>query len=315
MSVSVVIPAYNSRFLQAAIESVMAQTRAPSEILLVDGSPETTLAELSSYRHRISYYHQPPRGVSAARNFGIQKAQGRYIAFLDADDLWLPEKLEKQVDLLDRYPQIGFCFSTVWNLVEDTDSGVPREPFFPPELLRWMAANSPQDGAVSGSVYGLLLEVNCIATSSLLIRRDLFEAVGLFDESLKNGEDYDFELRLARSAPAFFTTPPTSRYRVHTGGLSGGWSGRSELFYRSNLTVLESHCRLYPSPEAKRALARTYAGYSLHCLKLGDRKTAAAYARRSLEVSPSLRALKCYVEAQSPRAYKFFSAWVGAPER
>jgi glycosyltransferase involved in cell wall biosynthesis len=315
MSVSVVIPAYNSRFLQAALESVMSQTRAPSEILLVDGSPETTLAELSGYHDRISYYHQPPRGVSAARNFGIQKAQGKYIALLDADDLWLPEKLERQVDLLDRHEQIGFCFSTVWNLVEDTDSHVPREPFYPPELLRWMATNSARDGAVSGSVYGLLLEVNCIATSSLLIRRDLLEAVGLFDESLKNGEDYDFELRLARAAPAFFTISPTSRYRVHTGGLSGGWSSRSELFYRSNLTVLESHCGLHPSPEAKRALARTYAGYSLHCLKLGDRKTAAASARRSLGVSPSLRALKCYAEAQSPRAYKFFSAWVGALER
>jgi glycosyltransferase involved in cell wall biosynthesis len=315
MSVSVVIPAYNSQFLRVALESVMGQTRAPSEIILVDGSPEMTLAQLGNYRDQVAYYHQSPRGVSAARNFGIEKAQGKYVAFLDADDLWLPGKLQKQIDLLDRHPRIGFCFSTVWNLVEGDGSCIPREPFSPPVLLRWIAANASEDGAVGGSVYELLLEVNCIATSSLVIRRELFDTVGTFDESLKNGEDYDFELRLARSSLAFFMTEPTSRYRVHTAGLSGGWSSRSESFYQANLTVLESHYRLYPSPAVKRALAQTYAGYSLHCLKLGERKTAATYARRSLALEPSMRALKCYAEAQSPRAYKLLSGWAGAAER
>lgn len=315
MNVSVVIPAYNSRYLQEALRSVLAQTFPPLEIILVDSSPESTLASLSGQREQIAYYYQSPRGVSAARNLGVQKAQGKYIAFLDADDLWLPEKLQKQVDLLEGNPDIGFSFSTVWNLVEAGDGLIPREPFFPLALRRWMAGNLQREGAVSGSVYELLLEVNCIATSSLLIRHDVFDAIGFFDESLTHGEDYDFELRLARQFSALFITEPTSRYRVHNNGLSGGWSARSDLFYRTNLSVLEAHYRTHPSPALKKALAETCAGYALHCLKSGERGTAASYARRSLRLVPSLRALKCYAEAISPSAYKLLSRRVGAVER
>lgn len=309
MSVSVVIPAYHSRYLREALASVFAQTLPPSEVILVDSSPEATLDGVNGHRDQITYYYQAPRGVSAARNLGIQKAKGKYVALLDADDLWLAEKLEKQVDLLERNPNLGFCFSTVWNLVDGCDGQIPREPFLPLALRQWMAGNLQHEGAVSGGIYELLLEVNCIATSSLLIRREIFEIVGCFNESLNHGEDYDFELRLARRFPAVFITEPTSRYRVHNSGLSGGWSARSDLFYRANLNVLEAHYSTHPSTELKKALARTCTGYALHCLKTGAREMAAGYARRSLQLAPSLGALKCYAEAISPNAYKLISGW------
>jgi len=311
MSVSVVIPAYHSRYLGQALTSVLAQTLPPSEIILVDGSPDSTLPRLSEYRERIKYYYQPPRGVAAARNFGIEKAEGKYVAFLDADDIWLPGKLAMQIAVLERNPEAGFSFSTIWNLVDSEQSRIPSEPFFPVALRKWMTENFKHEGVVSGRVYELLLEVNCIATSSLVIRRDVVEPIGLFDESLSNGEDYEFELRLARKYPAVFVVEPTSRYRVHESGLSGNWSARSDLFYGANLRVLENHYRAYPSSSVKKAMAQNCAGYALYFLSAGDRQSAASYALRSFQLSASPRALKCYVQAVMPKSYRVLSALAG----
>jgi glycosyltransferase involved in cell wall biosynthesis len=307
MSVSVIIPTYNSHYLREALDSVFAQSLLPSEIILVDSSPDSTLSTLKDYRDHIVYFHQSPQGVSAARNFGLQKAQGKYLALLDADDVWLADKLQKQVSLLERNQGIGFSFSTVWNLINGEQGKIPSEPFFPPALRRWIVKGIQHEGAVSGLAYDLLLDVNCIATSSLVIRRDAIDKIGLFDESLNNGEDYDFELRLAREFPALFITEPTSRYRVHEAGLSGIWMARSELFYQANLKVLEKHQRLYPSPVVKRAIACAYDDYALHRLKIGDSEMAATYAWRSLRTRPSLTAFKCYAEAVWPNAYSFLS--------
>jgi glycosyltransferase involved in cell wall biosynthesis len=315
MSVSVVIPAYNSRHVKEAIGSIFAQAVLPSEVIVVDSSPDSTLAAINGDRGRINYYYQPPRGVSAARNFGIRKATGKFVALLDADDVWLPGKLEKQIALLELNPQIGFSFSTVWNLLDMEQEGIPNEPFFPPALRRWMEKGLQHEGAVSGRVYELLLDVNCIATSSLVIRRDVFEKVAPFNETLNNGEDYEFELRLAREFPALFINEPTTRYRVHGTGLSGAWSARSDLFYQTNLKVLEKHHTLHPSVFVRRAIARTYAAYALHCLKAGKHELAVDSARRSLGIWPSVRAFKCYAEATSPKAYKLMSAWVGSAGR
>jgi hypothetical protein len=141
------------------------------------------------------------------------------------------------------------------------------------------------------------------------------EPIGLFDESLSNGEDYEFELRLARQCPAVFVVEPTSRYRVHESGLSGNWSARSDLFYGANLRVLENHYRTYPSSSVKKAMAQTCAGYALYFLTAGDRQSAASYALRSFQLSASPRALKCYVQAVMPKSYRLLSALAGTYRR
>lgn len=310
-SVSIVIPSYRSSYVADAVASAMEQSVEPYEIIVVDSSPESTLPSLNGCRDKITYYYQPPLGVSAARNFGIEKATGRYVALLDADDIWLPGKLEKQIDLLESNLAAGFSFSTVWNLVSTEQNAIPSEPFFPVMLREWMARNKQQKDAVSGWVYDLLLEVNCVATSSLVIRRDAFDEIGFFDESLKNAEDYELELRLAKQYPAVFISEPTSRYRVHDTGLSGAWSARSDLFYRTNINALEKHYQLFPSASVKRAIARTWASYALHLLFCGDPSSAAAYARRSFRLHPSLLALKLLAEASAPSAYRFVSSIIG----
>jgi glycosyltransferase involved in cell wall biosynthesis len=310
--VSVVIPAFKSPYLRNALDSVFSQTLEPLEIIVVDSSPASTLPDVAHCRGRIKYLSQSPKGVSAARNFGVDAANGGMIALLDADDIWHERKLEKQVELLRKNPDVGFSFSAIWNLTDDAAPGtIPMTPFYPEALNRWISLNKQHQGAVSGSAYELLLEVNCIATSSLVIRREAFKTIGNFDESLKNAEDYEFELRLAKRYPAIFISEPTSRYRVHETGLSGEWAARSELFHRTNLEALEKHYRLFPSGAVKRALARTCASCAVHHLNLGDFKTASRYSRRSLEIYPSMRALKHLAESLSPKVYGVLSAMAG----
>jgi len=310
--VSVVIPTFHSPYLRNALESVFSQTWQPLEIVIVDSSPASTLPDIADCRDRVKYLFQSANGVSAARNFGIENAQGEMIALLDADDIWHERKLEKQVELLRTHPEIGFSFSAVWNLTDGAAPGmIPTEPFYPEALSKWISTNIQHEGAVSGSAYELLLEVNCIATSSLVIRRDAFETIGNFDESLKNAEDYEFELRLAERYPAVFISEPTSRYRVHDTGLSGEWTTRSELFHRTNLDALEKHYRLFPTRAVKRALAQTCSSYALHYLNLGDFRSASRYSRRSLEIYPSMRAFKHLAESISPKVYGFLSVIAG----
>jgi glycosyltransferase involved in cell wall biosynthesis len=314
--ISVIIPAFNSSYLSEALASVFSQTLPPREILIVDGSPEITLPQITDCHERVRYFSQSPNGVSAARNFGIEKAKGEFVALLDADDIWLPTKLETQLSLLQDNPEVGFAFSTVWNLIDDTKPcAITKGPFYPEALCKWMADNNEHQGAVRGWVYDLLLEVNCVATSSLIIRRDVFEKTGYFDESLRNAEDYEMELRLAKKYPAFFISESTSRYRVHDSGLSGAWAFRSDLFHRTNLSALEKHYRLFPSLSAKKAIAQTCASYALHLLSIGEFQLAARHSWRSLGLYPSVRALKYYAEANCPGGYRFLSSMLGNAQR
>lgn len=301
--VSVIIPTYRSSFVREAIQSVLDQKQSFLEIIVVDGSPEVTLHQIHDCVGCVRHIPQPPRGVSQARNIGIAAARGDYIALLDADDLWLPDKLQTQLALLSRYPKAGFCFSTTWNLVEGNNVAIPSEPYRPPQLCSWMRANPKVGGAIYGSAYDLLLSVNCIATSSVIAQKAALMEVGLFDEALKNGEDYDLWLRLARSHPVIYVCEPTSRYRVHYDGLSGSWSSRSELFFRTNVRVLEKHMANAPSGMTRRALAQTLADFAGFHLNHAQSVEARCMALRSLRLQPSCAAIKCFIEAAWPRLY------------
>ncbi len=301
-SVSVIIPSYNSPYLSEAIESVFRQTHGATEIIVVDGSPEVTLDQIEDCFGRIQHIPQLPRGVSHARNAGIVAAQGDYVALLDADDLWLPDKLHTQLLLLERYPAAGFCFSTTWNLLDVEDCAIPSEPYCPRELRSWIQSKGQANGAVHGDVYELLLSVNCVATSSVVARKTAMVNVGLFDESLKNGEDYDFWLRLASAFSAIYVCEPTCRYRVHPDGLSGTWSSRSELFYRANLRVLEKHLANVPSVMVRKALSRSLADFANFQLKSAQLTEAKRTALQSLRVRPNLKATQTYIEAAFPKA-------------
>ena len=186
-TVSAIITGYNyARFLPGAIESVLAQTHLPDEIIVVDdGSTDETAEVVGRYAEwGVRYIYRPNGGASAARNTGIRASHGDLIAFLDADDRWLPEKTTLQLAHFARFPWLGIVTGSECQTYE---SG--GKPFF---LYR-----KPVGAA---SFYPVILVENTIGNPSLaIVKRHCFESVGLFDESIALGQDWEMWIRIARN--------------------------------------------------------------------------------------------------------------------
>jgi len=183
--ISVVIPVYNGAWcIEKALTSVLKQSQQPLEIIAVDdGSTDDTARILSDYNNSITLLRKPNGGLSSARNAGINAAHGAWVAFLDADDYWLPSKLEEQKRLIDSNPAIGFCSTAT--RVEDM-KGKALNVWECPVIERsTLHTIFTRNAAVAGS------------GSSVMARRDLLLQVGLFDEELRSLEDIDLWLRLA----------------------------------------------------------------------------------------------------------------------
>ncbi len=202
--VSVIIPTYRRpTFLHRAIASVLNQTFQHFELIIVDdASHDNTHNVVSSfYDPRIRYInHESNKGAAAARNTGIINAQSEYLAFLDDDDEWLPEKLRLQIALLDNSPsKVGGIYTG--HIVVDETSG---------NVLRQRTPNN------RGNLSNILLSHNCLgSTSSMLLRKECFDTVGLFDESLPSFQDYDLWIRISRSFEFDYINKPLYKYHLH----------------------------------------------------------------------------------------------------
>lgn len=186
--ISVVIPTYNRvTFLKDAIDSVLAQTFLDFELIVVDdGSTDDTPKLLSSYNNKVRVITQTNQGPSAARNRGIETAKGEWIAFLDSDDVWKPDKLKKQVQFITDNPDTKICQTEeVW-----IRSGKRVNPKKKHEMH-------------SGWIYEKCLPLCIVSPSSVMIHQDVFERIGLFDETMLACEDYDLWLRLTPHYPVF----------------------------------------------------------------------------------------------------------------
>jgi glycosyltransferase involved in cell wall biosynthesis len=208
--VSIIIPTYNHAILLGeALESVFVQTYRNFEIIVVDdGSTDDTASVLQPLIEQdlIRYIHQEKQGVSAARNRGIVEASGRYIAFLDSDDLFEPEKLDVQVKYLQDHPEVGLVqagFTKFDNIGHDL--GYRDTSWF------------------SGMIYPriLLYWTTLMAVDTVLVPKNVFDAVGFFDTNLSMGEDLDLWRRIARKYPFGFINKSLARVRVHAGNTSG----------------------------------------------------------------------------------------------
>jgi glycosyltransferase involved in cell wall biosynthesis len=201
--VSVIIPCYNAeRFLGETISSVLRQTFTDYEIICVnDGSTDRTADVVREFRDpRIRYFEQVNQGVSNARNRGIAEARGRYVAFLDADDVFLADNLRLKVAHFERKPDIGLVYSS--EIVFDSDTGN--------ELRRTQGR--------AGHVLNDLLELRphlIHSPSGVAVTRDLLLRVGGFDPIASTSADWDLWLRLAVVTPFGFIDEPLVRYRVH----------------------------------------------------------------------------------------------------
>lgn len=182
---SVVIPAYNAAWcVRRAIDSALAQSYAQIEVLVVDdGSTDGTASVVRGYGNRVCLLQQANGGLSSARNLGIRHARGEWIAYLDADDWWMPEKIAHQVELFKQQPGIGFCSSAA--RVEDPEGR---------ELDNWRCAN------FTGSALSAIFRINAMVAgsgSAVVVRADVQRQAGFFDEALESLEDIDMWMRLA----------------------------------------------------------------------------------------------------------------------
>ena len=187
--VSIIIPTYNrAEFLTEALDSIMSQTYKDFELIVVDdGSSDNTKEVVKNFDGEIKYLYRKNQGVSAARNLGINEAKGDFLSFLDSDDLWERNKLEKQMDFFDKNKEAKVCYTDeIW-------------------ARKGKRVNQMKKHAkYSGNIFEKSLPLCIISASSITIKKDVFARVGLFDESLIVCEDYDLWLRISNEYPVYF---------------------------------------------------------------------------------------------------------------
>jgi len=191
--ITVIIPVYNRPTLvQEALQSVLDQTYPNLEIIVVDdGSTDDTPLALQTFGDQIRIIHQKNKGVSAARNTGIENSDGNWIAFLDSDDIWLPEKLSLQMQFFENHPDARICQTEeIW--IKNGKRLYPKK----------------KHKKKSGMIFENCLPLCIVSPSAVMIHREMFEWVGTFDESLPACEDYDLWLRISCQYPIYLLDQP-----------------------------------------------------------------------------------------------------------
>ena len=245
--VSVIIPTYNRCWiLKEAIDSVLSQKFTNFEVIVVDdGSTDATNALLPTYGEQITTICQKNKGVSAARNVGISQARGSYIAFLDSDDMWLPEKLSCQHDFFQSHPEALICQTDeIWirNGVRVNPKNRHKKP--------------------SGMIFESSLLLCLVSPSAVMIKKNLFDVVGLFNESFPVCEDYDLWLRIGLNHPIYLIdrqlvvkrgghddqlsrNPGLDRYRIQSIVSILENHSLTTRYYEAAVDVLREKCRIY----------------------------------------------------------------------
>ncbi|MNI22216.1 UDP-Glc:alpha-D-GlcNAc-diphosphoundecaprenol beta-1,3-glucosyltransferase WfgD [compost metagenome] len=207
--ISVIIPTHNrSNFISHAIQSVLDQTYKDYEIIVVDdGSTDDTRERVKAFGDRVRYIYQRNQGPSAARNTGIRNAKGKYIAFCDSDDRFLPSKLEKQKEFVRKHRDCAFLYTHYYNV---NDKG---------EILKLRKPTTCKNR--EHLQYCLFTRKFTIRTSTLLVHRKCFQKAGLFNEKYWYSQDWDMWLRLAAYYRGYCLEKPLSEYVLHKDNRSG----------------------------------------------------------------------------------------------
>ncbi|MBW4602985.1 MAG: glycosyltransferase [Calothrix sp. FI2-JRJ7] len=278
-TISIIIPAYNAeRTILETIVSVQEQTFSNFELIVVDdGSTDRTLELLHNVKdERLKIFSYENGGVCVARNRGISHANGEFIAFLDADDLWTPDKLELQLAALQQHSEAGVAYSWTYFMDEQGESLSPGEPAF-----------------FEGNVYAELLINNFLANgSNPLIRRQAIESIGEFDTTLKACEDWDYWLRLA--ACWHFVVVP--KHQILYRQSSGSASSNVEVMEKANIMMIEKTYRAVP-PELQSLKNQTLAWIYRYCAEkvlqystdnIGEVNRAGQKLLRAITLNPKI---------------------------
>jgi len=263
--VSVIIPAYNRcQMLKQAVDSVLSQDFTDFELIVSDdGSADNTQEMLRSYGNRIIVIRQENKGVSAARNRGIVSASGDLIAFLDSDDLWLPKKLSEQIEFFNANPDALICQTEeIW-----IRNGVRVNP-------------KKKHRKLSGMIFEASLLLCLVSPSAVMMRRSLFDELGLFDETLPACEDYDLWLRIGCRYPIFLIDIPLIVKRGGHADQLSAEPGLDKFRIQSLKKILDSGMLSGEQwTAAVKVLKEKCAVYSGGCLKRGREDEALYYKR------------------------------------
>ena len=277
-TISVVIPAYNAaRTILETVVSVQKQTFSDFELIVInDGSTDRTLELLNTIQdHRLKVFSYENGGLPVARNRGISHATGEFITFIDADDLWTPDKLELQLEALQKHPEAGVAYS--WTLSMDEKG----EKFYPGISV-----------SCEGDVYRQLLVSNFIASgSNAMLRRQAIESAGEFDPTLKSAEDWDYWLRVAPHWSFVVVPKPQIFYRQS----SNTMSSKVDCMEEYQLKVLERAFKSAPmelQSLKNQSLAYVYQYSCQLCLTripgLEGVKQAGQKLGRSIQIYPNI---------------------------
>jgi glycosyltransferase involved in cell wall biosynthesis len=266
MLISVIIPSHNrASTLPRALDSVLAQSKAAHEIIVVDdGSQDETSSLLTRHYPDCRYLYQPNRGVSSARNLGIAQARGEWIALLDSDDAWLPDKLALQAEALEQHPGLRLCHTEeIW-----MRNGVRVNP---------MRKHAKQ----GGRIFQRCLPLCVISPSSVVLHKSLFEKYGDFDTNLPACEDYDLWLRLcAREEVLFLERPLTVKYGGHADQLSRRYWGMDRFRVQALVKILRSASLNEADRQAALAVLIEKAGILAQGAEKRSQHSRAAHYRR-----------------------------------
>ena len=268
--VSVVIPTYNSgRYIRDAVDSVLGQTYENIEVIFIDdGSTDDTKDILQQYGSKIRYVFQNNAGPSAARNNGIKLSSGEMVAFLDADDIWMPNKLELQVALMQQYNAVGLVGCGRYTI--DSSGRIIAGPFITENCkdMRALLQN--------------IMVRPMLGTPTVLIRRECFNKVGLFDESLRGAEDWKMWIKFAKCYQIRFVEEPLVMIRVH----EANTSTNVELMKSCAMKIVRSGLYRGEYLLSAKARSRIYMAAARDYLGVGNKHSAFINALRSIMTYP-----------------------------
>lgn len=305
--ISVVIPSYNyAHLIQETLESAFAQTYTDYEIIVVDdGSADNTRDVLQPYLGRITYHYQNNQGLAAARNTGTRLARGKYITYLDADDIWLPDNLRIKHEILSRYPGLGGVFS---DFCIFSASGVshPRGmkelyPFFKRTGLEYQEIFQEQSEVGTGgnhtapvyigTVFDSLFWGNFILPTTMLVNRSCIQQVGDFRAHMRNQEDYEYWLRFTRQYPIAFVDEVLAKYRRHPQQLTD--HSKIEQMINAVLEIIDSHEEEFRRSGKQHVFNRRKAELLANLAKVqvrqGRQPRARALYRDAIRLNPAYR--------------------------
>jgi glycosyltransferase involved in cell wall biosynthesis len=265
--ISVIIPTYNhGQFIEEAVESVLAQTYKNFEVIVVDdGSTDNTREILKKYERGITYIFQNNKGVSSARNHGLSIAKGEVIAFLDSDDVWLPEKLSSQLKIMQGEHSIGLvgCGSYVMDYLGNVErEWVPKHYKSQEEFLQQL------------SIRNILHNPSC-----MLVKKECFNRAGFFNECLQFGEDWDMWLRIAKHYKVDFAERPLMKFRKH--GFSKSY--KRVKIIESNITkIIRDNLSQDQERIKRKAYSLMYIDLANLCLSENRKFSSTIYALRAL---------------------------------